>query len=76
MYSIHLNTDYWAENLIQNYYRLCSRTAQLLNFLAIRLGDRSVSYLNTRVRFNWNEVDFSIFSTYQMIISVAGNFFY
>ncbi|XP_025202483.1 uncharacterized protein LOC112599685 [Melanaphis sacchari] len=35
-------------------------------------GDLTVSYLNTRARFNWNEVDFSVFSTVSMVISVAG----
>lgn len=35
-------------------------------------GDLSVSYLNTRARFNWNEVDFSVFSTYSMITSTVG----
>lgn len=37
-------------------------------------GDLSVSYLNTRARFKWNEVDFSVFSTFSMITCVAGNF--
>ncbi|CAI6344703.1 unnamed protein product [Macrosiphum euphorbiae] len=36
-------------------------------------GDLSVSYLNTRARFKWNEVDFSIFSTFSMITCVAGS---
>ncbi|XP_026804491.1 uncharacterized protein LOC113548040 [Rhopalosiphum maidis] len=35
-------------------------------------GDLSVSYLNTRARFNWNEVDFSVFSTFSMVTNVAG----
>lgn len=35
-------------------------------------GDLSVSYLNTRARFRWNEVDFSVFSTFSMVTSVVG----
>ncbi|KAK7872175.1 hypothetical protein R5R35_001737 [Gryllus longicercus] len=32
----------------------------------------AVMYLFTRYRFNWNEVDFSIFSTYSMITNLLG----
>ncbi|VVC29235.1 Major facilitator superfamily,Major facilitator superfamily domain [Cinara cedri] len=35
-------------------------------------GELSVSYMNTRVRFNWNEVDFSMFSTYSTVTNIAG----
>lgn len=32
----------------------------------------NVLYLSTRVRFNWDEVDFSLFSTYSMITNLVG----
>ncbi|XP_050422786.1 thymic stromal cotransporter homolog [Adelges cooleyi] len=35
-------------------------------------GDVTVQYLNTRVRFNWNEVTFSMFLTYSTVTSVIG----
>ncbi|RVE53552.1 hypothetical protein evm_001693 [Chilo suppressalis] len=38
-------------------------------------GEMSVMYLFTRYRFNWNEVDFSIFSTYSMCTSLVGTLF-
>lgn len=33
----------------------------------------SVMYLFTRVRFNWNEVNYSMFSTYSMITNLVGS---
>ncbi|XP_041988750.1 solute carrier family 46 member 3-like [Aricia agestis] len=38
-------------------------------------GEMSVMYLFTRYRFNWNEVDFSMFSTYAMCTSLLGTLF-
>ncbi|CAG5046466.1 unnamed protein product [Parnassius apollo] len=38
-------------------------------------GEMSVMYLFTRYRFNWNEVDFSMFSTYSMCTSLVGTLF-
>lgn len=35
-------------------------------------GEMTVMYLFTRYRFNWNEVDYSIFSTYSMITNLIG----
>ncbi|KAF6212643.1 hypothetical protein GE061_013169 [Apolygus lucorum] len=35
-------------------------------------GEMTVMYLFTRYRFNWNEVDFSIFTTYSMITNLIG----
>lgn len=35
----------------------------------------SVIYLFTRYKFNWDEVDFSIFSTYNMITGLVGTLF-
>ncbi|KAH1028226.1 proton-coupled folate transporter isoform X2 [Dendroctonus ponderosae] len=35
-------------------------------------GEMNVAYLFTRYRFNWDEVDFSIFSTYSMLTNLIG----
>lgn len=35
-------------------------------------GEMTVMYLFTRYRFNWNEVDYSIFNTYSMITNLIG----
>lgn len=38
-------------------------------------GEMSVTYLFTRYKFNWSEVEFSIFSTYSMVLSFIGTLF-
>ncbi|XP_026318589.1 solute carrier family 46 member 3-like [Hyposmocoma kahamanoa] len=38
-------------------------------------GEMAVTYLFTRYRFNWNEVDFSMFSAYSMCTSLVGTLF-
>lgn len=38
-------------------------------------GDKGVAYLFTRVKFNWNEVQFSVYSTTTMCINLVGTFF-
>ncbi|XP_025410659.1 uncharacterized protein LOC112683722 isoform X2 [Sipha flava] len=35
-------------------------------------GEQSLMYLLTRVKFNWNEVDYSLFSTYYFICNLIG----
>ncbi|XP_037928080.1 tetracycline resistance protein, class C-like [Teleopsis dalmanni] len=35
-------------------------------------GELTVTYLFSRFRFNWNEVDFSIYSTVAMVLGLAG----
>lgn len=45
----------------------------LMRKLLLISGEMTVMYLFTRVRFNWNEVDFSIFSTYMMVTNLLGN---
>nr|XP_024215107.1 proton-coupled folate transporter-like isoform X2 [Halyomorpha halys] len=35
-------------------------------------GEMTVMYLFTRYRFNWNEVDYSIFNTYSMVTNLIG----
>lgn len=38
-------------------------------------GEMAVTYLFTRYRFNWSEVEFSFFSTYAMITNLMGTLF-
>lgn len=38
-------------------------------------GEMTVMYLFTRVRFNWDEVNYSIFSTYMMVTNLLGTMF-
>ncbi|XP_025410665.1 uncharacterized protein LOC112683723 isoform X2 [Sipha flava] len=38
-------------------------------------GDKGVVYLFTRVKFNWNELQFSVFSTTAMCVNLLGTFF-
>lgn len=33
-----------------------------------------IAYLYTRVRFNWNEVKYSIYATYELLINIIGMF--
>jgi len=35
-------------------------------------GEQSLTYFLTRVQFNWNEVDYSVFSTYYFICNLVG----
>ncbi|CAH0627264.1 unnamed protein product [Chrysodeixis includens] len=38
-------------------------------------GEFSILYLFTRFRFNWNEVQFSMWSTYSIVTNLMGTFF-
>jgi hypothetical protein len=44
------------------------------NFLCFyyNVGDKGVVYLFTRVKFNWNELQFSVFSTTAMCVNLLG----
>lgn len=35
-------------------------------------GEMNVMYLFTRYRFNWNEVDFSVFNTFAVVTGLVG----
>lgn len=35
----------------------------------------NVMYLFTRYRFNWNEVDFSVFNTFAVVTGLVGTLF-
>lgn len=39
---------------------------------ALFLGESSVFYLFTRYRFNWSEIEYSMYSTYAEIINTTG----
>lgn len=39
---------------------------------SIYTGEMSIFYLFTRYRFNWGEVEYSMFSTYSMITGLIG----
>ncbi|XP_050538927.1 proton-coupled folate transporter-like [Daktulosphaira vitifoliae] len=49
--------------------------AVLMILMGPMSGEMSVMYLSTRVRFNWDEVQYSIFSAYFMIIGLIGTSF-
>lgn len=36
------------------------------------IGDKGVAYLFTRVKFNWNEVQYSVYATTTMCINLVG----
>lgn len=38
-------------------------------------GEISVTYLFTRYKFNWSEIEYSIFSTYSMVLQLIGTMF-
>lgn len=37
-------------------------------------GEQSLTYFLTRVQFNWNEVDYSVFSTYYFVCNLVGKY--
>lgn len=38
-------------------------------------GEIAVTYLFTRYKFNWSEIEYSIFSTYSMVLQLIGTMF-
>lgn len=36
------------------------------------IGVQTISYLYTRLQFNWNEVIYSVFATYEIIVNIIG----
>lgn len=55
---------------------MCSRYTHFIPLPLSITGEMTVLYLFTRVRFNWNEVDFSLFSTYMMVTNLLGKRIY
>jgi len=35
-------------------------------------GESGIAYFYTRVRFNWNELDYSLFSTFLFMTNIVG----
>ncbi|XP_050539851.1 hippocampus abundant transcript-like protein 1 [Daktulosphaira vitifoliae] len=74
-------------NIFRSWYGVISKTrsrhVSLVLWLVVLLcsplvnvpleGENAVTYLYLRKRFNWNEVDFSIFNAYQMSILLIGS---
>lgn len=57
------------------------RRAKILALMAVIIiavgpqhGEMSLFYLFTRFKFNWSEVEFSIFSTYSVVVHLIGNY--
>jgi len=65
--------DRTADVFVDARRRRCKSTCSFVRPFMCCSGDLSVSYLNTRVRFYWDEVTYSVFLTYSMITNVAGN---
>lgn len=41
----------------------------------VYIGEMSLFYLFTRYKFNWSEIEFSLFSTYSMGIHLIGELY-
>lgn len=41
-------------------------------YVSLFTGENTVMYLFVRLQFNWDELDFSIFSTYCVIVNLIG----
>ncbi|XP_063890216.1 lysosomal proton-coupled steroid conjugate and bile acid symporter SLC46A3 [Helicoverpa armigera] len=55
--------------------RLCVLLGVVSVLFGPMYGEISVMYMNTRYRFNWDEVKFSIFQTYNFITHTIGTIF-
>ncbi|KAG6460450.1 hypothetical protein O3G_MSEX011987 [Manduca sexta] len=55
--------------------RLCILLAVVAVLFGPIYGEVAVLYMSTRYRFNWDEVDFSIFQTYNFITHTVGTIF-
>lgn len=59
------------------------RRAKILALMAVIIiavgpqhGEMSLFYLFTRYKFNWSEVEFSIFATYSVVVHLIGIYYY
>ncbi|XP_011502116.1 PREDICTED: solute carrier family 46 member 3-like [Ceratosolen solmsi marchali] len=81
-------TDFFALRHVQETFRVAfkrgprNRRKRVMVLMLIVMvligpmyGEMAVMYLFTRYRFNWNEVQFSFFSTYSMVINLIGTLF-
>lgn len=60
--------------IAQKTYRIKLILIWTVNFSTLRTGEMSLFYLFTRYKFNWSEVEFSFFSTYNMAIHLIGKY--
>lgn len=56
--------------------RVITLIVALMVIVGPMYGEMAVMYLFTRYRFNWSEVDFSVFSTYTMMTSLFGTYWW
>lgn len=54
--------------------RVITLIVALMVLVGPMYGEMAVMYLFTRYRFNWSELDFSVFSTYTMVTSLFGTY--
>jgi MFS transporter, PCFT/HCP family, solute carrier family 46, member 3 len=59
----------------QRRLRVCMVLIVVMVVIGPMHGEMSVIYLFTRFKFNWSEIEFSIFSTYAMLTSLIGTLF-
>lgn len=52
--------------------RILMMMVVLMIIMGPMTGEMSVMYLSTRIRFNWDEVDYSMFSTFTMVTGFIG----
>ncbi|XP_050422427.1 uncharacterized protein LOC126834506 [Adelges cooleyi] len=66
-----VQTTFWNEDSTRRF-SLIALSSVIIIIKGPMIGERSIMYLYTRYKFNWNEVDYSIFSTYSMIVNLVG----
>jgi PCFT/HCP family folate transporter-like MFS transporter 1/3 len=77
--------DFFDTENVSNTFRVAFKKTQdnrrhkLIAILTVAMlligplhGEIAVSYLFTRFKFNWSEVEYSIFSTYSMALQMIG----
>ncbi|KAL0892463.1 hypothetical protein ABMA27_015572 [Loxostege sticticalis] len=55
--------------------RICVLLAVVALLFGPMYGEMSVVYMSTRYRFNWDEVDFSVFQAYNFVVHTLGSLF-
>ncbi|XP_044756144.1 solute carrier family 46 member 3-like [Coccinella septempunctata] len=80
--------EFFSLKHIQSTFKICFKNGannrrskmivlMLLSFMVMGplYGEYSVTYLYTRLQYNWNEVDFSIYNTIHSVVQVVGGSF-
>jgi len=88
MSRLHLVKDFFRLNNIQEAVRVTfkegqhNRKLRIISLMVVVFvvmgplhGEMSIMYLYTRKKFNWNEIDYSLFSTYSMVTNLLGTMF-